>query len=167
MNIITKRVLVVLCSFSLVACASNVGGQKQTLGTLLGAGAGAAAGAQIGKGRGRTAAMIGLGLLGAMIGGNVGAQLDQRDRDEMAKTTQKTLETAPSNTPVAWNNPDSKVTGTVIAQPAVQQSNGQYCREFTQTVVIGGQNEQAHGNACRQPDGTWAITQETQLAAVN
>lgn len=31
------------------------------------------------------------------------------------------------------------------------------CREFTQTVVIGGQTRQATGRACPQPDGTWRI----------
>jgi hypothetical protein len=31
------------------------------------------------------------------------------------------------------------------------------CREFTQTVVIGGQARQATGQACPQPDGTWRI----------
>jgi hypothetical protein len=31
------------------------------------------------------------------------------------------------------------------------------CREFTQTVVIGGQPRQATGHACPQPDGTWRI----------
>ena len=31
------------------------------------------------------------------------------------------------------------------------------CREFTQTVIIGGQPRQASGKACPQPDGTWRI----------
>jgi surface antigen len=31
------------------------------------------------------------------------------------------------------------------------------CREFRQTVMIGGQPHQATGQACPQPDGTWKI----------
>jgi hypothetical protein len=31
------------------------------------------------------------------------------------------------------------------------------CREFSQTVMIGGQPRQATGRACPQPDGTWRI----------
>jgi hypothetical protein len=31
------------------------------------------------------------------------------------------------------------------------------CREFTETVMIGGQPRQATGRACPQPDGTWKI----------
>jgi hypothetical protein len=35
--------------------------------------------------------------------------------------------------------------------------NGPYCREFQTTVVIDGQPQSAHGTACQQPDGTWAV----------
>lgn len=31
------------------------------------------------------------------------------------------------------------------------------CRPITQTIVIDGQNQQAYGLACQQPDGTWQI----------
>jgi hypothetical protein len=43
------------------------------------------------------------------------------------------------------------------ASPAAAQY---YCREFTVPVVIGGQEEEAFGQACRQTDGSWLITQE-------
>jgi len=33
------------------------------------------------------------------------------------------------------------------------------CREFTATVMIGGQPRQAVGQACQQPSGGWRITQ--------
>ena len=32
---------------------------------------------------------------------------------------------------------------------------GEQCREFQQTITIGGKTEKAYGTACRQPDGTW------------
>ena len=35
--------------------------------------------------------------------------------------------------------------------------NGNLCREFQQTVNVGGGPEQIHGIACRRPDGTWQI----------
>ena len=31
------------------------------------------------------------------------------------------------------------------------------CREFQQTIMIGGQPQRAYGTACHQPDGTWKI----------
>jgi len=30
-----------------------------------------------------------------------------------------------------------------------------YCRQYTKTTNIGGQNYTSQGTACRQPDGTW------------
>ncbi len=35
--------------------------------------------------------------------------------------------------------------------------NGPYCREFQTTVVIDGRPQSAHGTACQQPDGSWAV----------
>jgi surface antigen len=34
-------------------------------------------------------------------------------------------------------------------------SSYSYCREFQQTITVGGRKEQATGQACRQADGTW------------
>src|ERR1700744_2173565 len=33
--------------------------------------------------------------------------------------------------------------------------NGGDCHPYTQTSVIEGKNQQVHGQACRQPDGSW------------
>jgi len=38
-----------------------------------------------------------------------------------------------------------------------QTASGSYCREFTQTIVVGGRTEEGYGTACRQPDGSWQI----------
>jgi hypothetical protein len=34
------------------------------------------------------------------------------------------------------------------------------CRDFTASVLVARQERQAAGKACRQPDGSWRITQE-------
>ncbi len=70
---------------------------------------------------------------------------------------QQALETAPSGTAVQWRNPDTGATSTIVPQPAFQTSGGQVCREFQETVTIGGQPQQAYGTACRQPDGSWKL----------
>jgi surface antigen len=75
----------------------------------------------------------------------------------MSQTTQQSLETAPSGTTTSWRNPDSGNYGTITPQPAYQSSGGGYCREFQQTVTVGGRQESAYGTACRQPDGTWKV----------
>ena len=35
----------------------------------------------------------------------------------------------------------------------------QTCREFDTPVIIAGRQEQAHGTACLQPDGSWSVQQ--------
>ncbi|SVA64445.1 uncharacterized protein METZ01_LOCUS117299, partial [marine metagenome] len=35
--------------------------------------------------------------------------------------------------------------------------SGSPCREFTTTVLIGGEEQQGYGTACRQSDGSWKI----------
>ena len=37
-----------------------------------------------------------------------------------------------------------------------QRSDGAYCREFTQTVTVGGRTQEAYGT-CRQPECSWQI----------
>jgi hypothetical protein len=38
--------------------------------------------------------------------------------------------------------------------------NEPYCREFTKVVNIGGHMENAYGQACQQPDGSWQIVSD-------
>ena len=136
------------------AAPGEFGLNKTTGGTLLGAAAGGLAGSQFGKGKGQLATTaIGV-LAGGLIGNQVGTSLD---RAVMTQTTTRTLETAPSGQTSSWRNPDSGNYGTVTPQPAYQTASGQYCREFSQTVTVGGKTEEAYGTACRQPDGTWKI----------
>jgi len=141
----------------LASCAQDAG-DKQTLGTLIGAAGGGLAGSQVGGGSGKLAATAAGALIGAMVGSEVGKSLDQADRMYMSQTRQRALETNRTGVKSKWVNPDSGHSGTITPQPAVEQSSGGYCREFQETVTIGGQQETAYGTACRQPDGTWKIT---------
>jgi surface antigen len=34
-----------------------------------------------------------------------------------------------------------------------KSTSRRYCREFQQTITVGGKAEQAYGTACQQPDG--------------
>jgi len=152
----TLRIFAIgLMTLGLAACQE--GGQKQTIGTLLGAVGGALAGSQVGGGRGKIAAVAAGTLLGAYLGGEVGKSLDKADRLAMEQTTQRTLEAAPSGNTVSWNNPDSGHGGTVTPQPSYKNATGQFCREYEQTITVEGKTETAYGTACRQPDGSWKI----------
>lgn len=151
-----KRLAVAAITLALLAGCQDAG-TKQTLGTIAGAGAGALAGSQIGSGRGQLAAVAIGTLAGALIGSEIGKSLDRADRLAMRRTTQHALETAPSGHVAEWRNPDSGNYGTVIPEPAYRGPEGQYCREYQQTVTIDGRTERAYGTACRQPDGSWRI----------
>jgi len=129
---------------------------KGGLGMLAGAAGGAALGSQVGGGKGNIAA-IALGTLGgAFLGKSVGDSLDRADLAYAERSSQQALETARSGQPVSWSNPDSGNSGT-ITPTRTYQNAGQFCREYTQTINVGGRNETATGRACRQSDGTWQI----------
>lgn len=56
-----------------------------------------------------------------------------------------------------WRNPDSGHSGTFTPTRTYREPEGRYGREYTQTVLIGGEEHKAYGRACRRPDGTWQI----------
>ena len=143
-------------ALALAACSEGAG-QKQNLGALLGAVGGGIAGSHVGKGRGQLVATAAGTLLGAMIGSEIGKSLDRTDRLAMQRTVQDSLETAPRGTTSTWRNPDSGNMGTVTPRATYERSDGTPCREFTQTVTVGGRTEEAYGTACRQADGSWKI----------
>ncbi|MBH66758.1 MAG: hypothetical protein CMM58_00230 [Rhodospirillaceae bacterium] len=150
--------MIILLMASLFGCQTTSGeGTKQGVGTILGGVAGAVAGSQMGKGSGRVAAGAAGALLGAFLGNQIGLSLDRADRLAMQKTTTVALETSKSGRAVSWRNPDTGNRGTVTPRPAFKNNRGLYCREFQQTVTIGGKVAEAYGTACRQVDGSWKI----------
>jgi len=145
----------VIIAVAVSACTP--GHEKEETGTLVGAGAGAAVGSMIGKGGGNIAAIVIGGLLGGYLGNTIGRQLDDHDRMLHEQAAQQAL-AAPVGQSIAWNNPQSGHSGTVTTtRDGTDQSTGAYCREYQQTIVVGGQTQQAYGTACRQPDGNWKI----------
>ena len=146
--------VVVILTLSVSGCKTM--GNKEGLGTIVGAGAGGLLGNTIGKGRGRTAATVAGIFLGGMIGRDIGASLDRVDRQMLTRTTSHSLETMPSGRTSTWSNPDSGNYGSVTPMKTYRTSRG-YCREYQNTVTVGGQQQSAYGTACRQPDGSWQI----------
>jgi surface antigen len=153
---LTSIVVVLIAGLGLGACQTNGPGPKQTVGALGGAVLGGFLGSQVGGGSGQLWATGAGAVLGALAGSEIGKSLDRADRTYMAQTTQASLEHTRSGETSTWANPDSGHSGTVTPTRTYQR-NGTYCREFQQSVTIGGAREQAYGTACRQPDGTWNI----------
>lgn len=122
------------------------------LGGLGGAVVGGLLGSTIGGGSGKTIATIGGALAGGLVGNNLLSQLNCQDQSYLGNSTQQSLD---SGQPVSWKNPDNGNYGEVEPTRTYNSNSGQYCREYQQTIYIDGKKQDAHGTACRQPDGSW------------
>jgi len=154
----TRLVSVVMIATLLSSCATMTDtvkdNPKAVLGSLLGGAVGVGIAAAAGGG---TGAMLGAGLGGMLIGGLIGNRLDARDKRMASEAAQKAFESNRAGQASVWSNPDTGNSGTITPTRTTQLANGQYCREYKQTITVGGQTENAYGTACRQPDGSWKI----------
>jgi surface antigen len=148
----------VLLAFVATACAEA--GQtvqnnpKAVLGSLGGAAAGGLIAAAAGGGAGW---IVGGALLGGLLGGYIGNQLDARDKQMATAAAAAAFENNRVGQASVWNNPDSGHSGSITPTKTYQLANGQYCRRYEQTINIGGEPHQTYGTACRQADGSWQI----------
>jgi surface antigen len=131
---------------------------KQQAGGVLGSVLGAGGAYGLAKDSSNKEAWIIAGaLLGALAGDAIGAQLDERDRLLAGRSFQSSMELNPNSQGTGWRNPNTGNSGTVTPTQTYVTAGGQPCREFQQTVIVGGQEQQAYGTACRQADGSWKI----------
>jgi surface antigen len=162
MNSVPKRLIAGVAVLALLVTSSSCtqisegvqNNPKAVLGTLGGAALGGGIAALAGGG---TGAIVGATLGGALIGGYIGNRLDARDKQMASQAAQKAFEDSQSGQPSVWNNPDTGNSGSITPTRTYQLANGTYCREYKQTITVGGEQQQAYGTACRQPDGTWKI----------
>jgi len=147
----------VLALFALTACETiNDRGNKELAGGATGAVIGGILGSKVGGGSGEKWA-TGVGVLvGAILGSEVGRSLDKADM-VYAKTANVKAHNAPLGETITWNNPESGNSGAVTPVQDGYSSAGRYCREYQQTIYVGGQEQTAYGTACQQPDGSWEI----------
>lgn len=150
--------LAALVAVALSACEGQQM-NKESVGTVLGGIGGAVLGAQFGKGTGSLVGVAAGALAGAYLGNQIGTSLDKADRAQMEQASQRAT-AAPIGQQISWRNPDSGNSGTITpTREGTNNATGEYCREFQQTVTVGGKSEQAFGTACRQPDGSWRVVQ--------
>ena len=156
MNKQVMRTLVVMLAAVVVVGCGQISNEE--VGAIVGAGLGGLAGSMIGDGGGKLVA-VGVGtMLGAILGGETGKSLDRADKLALAQAQHEALENGESGSTTAWVNPDSGHSGEIVPQPAYQQADGTYCREFQQTIIVGAEMQAAYGTACRQPDGSWRVS---------
>ena len=149
--------MAMIATVGLAGCESMQGaGTKQTVGTAGGAVLGGILGSKVGKGNGQLWA-TGIGVLvGALVGSEIGRSLDKADI-AYAQRANYEAHSAPVGESISWNNPESGNHGTVTPVRDGKDTGGRYCREYQQTIYVGGQQETGYGIACQQPDGTWQI----------
>lgn len=152
-----KFLIPAVTAIALAVAGCEGHGAKETGGTLVGAAGGGLLGSQFGSGTGKLVATALGAVAGAWLGNEVGRSLDNADKAQMHRTSQTALETTKSGTTSTWTNPDSGHSGTITPVETYQTASGEYCREYQQTVTVGGETQRAYGTACRQPDGSWKI----------
>jgi|SRR5579859_19618 len=101
--------------------STPLGGQKATIGTLLGGAAGGLAGSQFGSGSGKAVFTLAGVIAGGALGNYLGNKLDERDKQAASQAVNQAL-AQKSSKPVPWNNPDSGNSGTVYAKPIQYES---------------------------------------------
>ncbi len=166
-----SKLLATLAAASMLTACTQPGGQpnagvmqggglnKQDFGTVIGGVAGGVLGHQVGGGSGKTAATIAGTLLGAALGSSVGQSLDRADMQYYNQTSQQALEGGTTGQALPWSNPQSGNSGTVTPGNYYKTADNSYCREYSQTITVGGKTQRAYGTACRQPDGAWQVVQ--------
>lgn len=146
-----------VAALSLAGCNTlDSVGTKQGVGGIGGAVLGGLAGSQIGSGSGQLWATGAGVLLGGLLGSEIGSSLDNADKAYAQQANTRAL-SAPVGENISWNNPQSGNYGSITPTRDGYSSGGRYCREYQQTIVVGGKSQNGYGTACQQPDGSWEV----------
>lgn len=158
----TRLSVVALAAVLLLAgCADADRRPGEIFGTGIGGVVGGLVGSQFGAGAGQAVA-TGLGVaVGATAGNALGRAQDRAEGRGPAgglalaavPAAEGTAETAAGRGAISSAAPGRVPLGTV--RPVAEPPGAGPCREFQQTVTIGGRAEPAYGTACRQVDGSW------------
>jgi len=133
-----KVVLIIIAFLSVVACSNaspeelvNVGGNTvgyRTYGSS-----------------GRAVSTTTASIVGA-------SNMDAQDQQQFAKT----LEATPTGKKRTWSNTNTKEKYS-IEPTQTYVKDGQPCRHFVKKHIVGGEEQQVSGTACRSSDGAWQI----------
>ncbi len=155
---IGQRLLIALLAVVFASCAGMSETYKENPKAILGGMGGAAGGGLIAAAAGANPALIVFSVLaGGLVGGAIGNRLDEKDKEMAAKAAHQAFENNHAGQPTTWQNPDTGASGSITPTRTYQIEDGQYCREYTQDITVGGEKHQSHGTACRQPDGSWKV----------
>jgi surface antigen len=152
-RLVATGLAAVLC-FGLLACAGGEIGQKEEQGAEIGSIIGgivapyipgSSIGAQIVRNHGD--------LIGEIIGGAIGASLDEEDRKMLEKSTRTAMTTGKSQT---FANKKTGVRGTAKVTATRTNSAGRQCRTVKQEVKLkDGKGVEDSVTACKGSGGEW------------
>lgn len=94
---------------------------------------------------------------GTLLQGPFVAYLESGDVERARRSATQTLNSLPSGQTRIWRNPLNGHWGTMTPTRTYLNADGVYCREYRQTVTIGGLEHQAGGTACLRGDGVWQV----------
>lgn len=94
---------------------------------------------------------------GRLFDGPYVLQLNKDDNERAQRAALAAFESTPSGQTSIWRNPTNGHWGTLTPTRTYQDAGGRYCREYRQTITLGGQEHQGNGSACREPDAVWRI----------
>lgn len=170
----TARLGLLAATLALGGCAQGAGtggtrlgdacgniGWGKIGGAAVGGALGGLAGAQIGRGSGNALATA-LGAAGGLLlGGAAGSRLDDVDCLKVQRAQQAALApSTPLGQPIQWSDAAAGASGSFTPVREGRTQSGGYCREFQQSIVVGGETKKGFGQACQQPDGSWKIVSD-------
>lgn len=125
-------------------------------GAIVGGVAGGWAGSQFGGGTGETLFTVLGAAGGAMVGYDMGRQINIADRGDYNHAVANAL--GDSNGEATWANKNTGNGGLIRAGQSFQNANGQSCRTYRSTVAFDDEILSGPGSACRNPrTGSWVL----------
>jgi surface antigen len=121
--------------------------------------AGAVLGGLLGNaaGHGRADSTVAGVVLGGAAGAALTSNLDCQDRGYVYKTYANGFNAGRPNAIYQWRNPGNGHYGEFRVVDYYRDPDGFRCANYTQRVFIEGRPREAHGRACQQRNGAWAI----------
>lgn len=123
--------------------------------------AGALIGGLLGNAVGRGGGRAGATVAGVVVGGVAGAALTNHveceDRSYIYRSYYDGFNGGREERAYPWRNPGNGHHGEVRIEHYYTDPDGFRCVRFTQATNIDGDRTVLRGNACQEPNGTWAV----------
>ena len=153
-------ILAVLIAATLALYACTAARDDDSAGTADPAATASAAPASGGLGAGALGGLLGrvpgpdgaapapTAISGRLLSGPYQAQLEDSDIARAHRAAVTAFERVPSGQTKIWRNPTNGHWGTLTPTRTYTNAEGRYCRDYRQTVTLGGQEYQGNGTVC-------------------